>query len=66
MQAGPPRTLTAAIEEVERDMIQSALAQSAGNISEAARVLGLTRRGLYLKLQRLGLSKRSEPEVGLA
>jgi DNA-binding NtrC family response regulator len=26
-----------------------------GNISESARVLGLTRRGLYLKMRRLGL-----------
>ena len=26
-----------------------------GNISESARILGLTRRGLYLKLRRLGL-----------
>ena len=36
-------------------LIQAALDRSAGNISEAARVLGLTRRGLYLKLRRLGL-----------
>jgi DNA-binding NtrC family response regulator len=46
---------------VEREMIQSALDRSAGNISETARILGLTRRGLYLKLRRLGLD--SVPEV---
>jgi transcriptional regulator with GAF, ATPase, and Fis domain len=36
---------------------------SRGNISESARTLGLTRRGLYLKLRRLGLESRSESEV---
>ena len=37
-------------------MIEGALERSAGNISETARILGLTRRGLYLKMQRLGVS----------
>jgi DNA-binding NtrC family response regulator len=36
-------------------MIQSALERAAGNISESARLLGLTRRGLYLKMERLGV-----------
>jgi DNA-binding NtrC family response regulator/tetratricopeptide (TPR) repeat protein len=60
------RTLAAVVEEVERDAIQEALNEAAGNISEAARILGLTRRGLYLKLRRLGLDTRdtrNEPEV---
>jgi DNA-binding NtrC family response regulator len=52
--------LASAIEEVERDMIQSALDLTGGNISETARSLGLTRRGLYLKLRRLGLDSRAE------
>jgi DNA-binding NtrC family response regulator len=46
-------TLAAAVEELEREMIGKALERSAGNISETARTLGLTRRGLYLKMQRL-------------
>jgi DNA-binding NtrC family response regulator len=54
--------LAAAVEEVERELIQAALERSAGNISETARTLGLTRRGLYLKLRRLGLERG--PEVG--
>ncbi len=49
--------LGAAVERLERDMIRAALDRSAGNISEAARVLGLTRRGLYLKMRRLGLDE---------
>jgi DNA-binding NtrC family response regulator len=55
--------LAAAVEQVEREMIQAALARSGGNISETARMLGLTRRGLYLKLHRLGLETRAEAEV---
>ncbi len=49
------RNLAAAVEEVEREMIGTALRRTSGNISETARVLGLTRRGLYLKMRRLGL-----------
>jgi DNA-binding NtrC family response regulator/tetratricopeptide (TPR) repeat protein len=48
-------TLSAAVDELERDLIRQALDLAAGNISETARRLGLTRRGLYLKLRRLGL-----------
>jgi hydrogenase-4 transcriptional activator len=55
-----PTNLATAIEHVERDLIQAALDRSAGNISEAARTLGLTRRGLYLKLRRLGLDSQAE------
>jgi DNA-binding NtrC family response regulator/tetratricopeptide (TPR) repeat protein len=51
-------TLAAAIEKLEREMIESTLERASGNISETARLLGLTRRGLYLKLQRLGVSTR--------
>ena len=49
-------TLADALEEVERRMISDALRKHAGNISRAARELGLTRRGLYLKLERYQLS----------
>ena len=57
------QTLAGAVEQVERDFIREALANADGNISEAARMLGLTRRGLYLKLRRLGLDARSEEEI---
>jgi hydrogenase-4 transcriptional activator len=40
---------------LERDVIAQALGQTGRNLSEAARLLGLTRRGLYLKMSRLGL-----------
>jgi DNA-binding NtrC family response regulator len=50
-----PGTLASAVEKVERQLISAALERAGGNISETARVLGLTRRGLYLKMRRLGL-----------
>jgi DNA-binding NtrC family response regulator len=51
-------TLAGAVERLEREMILGALEHSGGNISESARQLGLTRRGLYLKLDRLGIDAR--------
>ena len=50
-----PGNLSEAVERVERELITATLERTSGNISETARVLGLTRRGLYLKLRRLGL-----------
>jgi hydrogenase-4 transcriptional activator len=49
-------TLAEALAEVERRMIADSLRRHGGNISRAARELGLTRRGLYLKLERHELS----------
>ena len=51
----PVTSLADAVDGLEREIIEATLHQSSGNISEAARTLGLTRRGLYLKLRRLGL-----------
>jgi len=48
-----PGNLAAAVESVERELISTTLEHTSGNISETARVLGLTRRGLYLKMRRL-------------
>ena len=48
-----PQNLAAAVEQVERELVGTTLNHTSGNISETARVLGLTRRGLYLKMRRL-------------
>jgi DNA-binding NtrC family response regulator len=45
----------ALIEHAERTQIKYALAQCGGRVEDAARLLGLSRKGLYLKRQRLGL-----------
>jgi DNA-binding NtrC family response regulator len=54
------QTLASVVDDLERDLIRETLAHHRGNISETARSLGLTRRGLYLKLRRLGLETVSE------
>jgi hydrogenase-4 transcriptional activator len=50
-------TLEEAVSSLERDMIREAMNRHNGNISRVSRELGLTRRGLYLKLERYQLSK---------
>ena len=50
-------TLEAAVGELETRMIKSSLARHNWNISRVAQELGLTRRGLYLKLTRYGIEK---------
>jgi DNA-binding NtrC family response regulator len=54
-RAMTPGNLADAVSKVEKALIASTLDRAGGNISESARVLGLTRRGLYLKMRRLGL-----------
>ena len=55
---GRRTTLAEAVGKLERDTIRVALEQASGNVSRTARLLGLTRRGLYLKMRRLGLEAR--------
>ncbi len=55
------QTLASVVDDIERDLIREMLSRHRGNISETARALGLTRRGLYLKLRRLGLE--DSPDV---
>jgi len=43
------------LEQVERVLIQKALARASGNVSEAAESLGLSRSALYRRLKRHGL-----------
>ena len=43
------------LEEVERVLIQKALARADGNVAGAAKALGLSRSALYRRLERFGL-----------
>ena len=43
------------VSKIERAMIRVALREHHGNLDDAARALGISRKGLYLKRQRLGL-----------
>lgn len=50
-------TLESAVSELEMQLIKASLARNSWNISRVASELGLTRRGLYLKLTRYGIEK---------
>jgi DNA-binding NtrC family response regulator len=50
-----PRLEEMTLEQVERYLIERALAAHDGNVSEAARVLGLSRSALYRRLASLGI-----------
>src|SRR5438445_1041946 len=43
------------LEDVERVLIEKALARASGNVSDAAKALGLSRSALYRRLKRHGL-----------
>lgn len=47
--------LEIALEELERAFIERALTQSHGRVTEAAQLLGISRKGLFLKRKKLGL-----------
>jgi len=51
---GTPRLEAMTLDEAERYLIERALAAHGGNVSEAARALGLSRSALYRRLQGLG------------
>jgi transcriptional regulator of acetoin/glycerol metabolism len=46
------------LQDVERSGLQRALARAAGNVSAAARTLGISRATLHRKMSRLGLRRR--------
>jgi DNA-binding NtrC family response regulator len=53
---GAPRRLEdMTLEQVERYLIERAIASHGGNVTEAARALGLSRSALYRRLQGLGV-----------
>jgi DNA-binding NtrC family response regulator len=49
------------LEEVERALVEKALARSGGNVSEAAATLGLSRGALYRRLEKYGLGPLGPP-----
>ncbi len=52
-------TLEEAVSDLEMQIIRASLTKHNWNISRVANELGLTRRGLYLKLTRYGIAKAS-------
>lgn len=56
------QTLEEAIAKLEREMVEHALKRANGHVVRAARTLGLSRKGLYLKRRRLGLAELNTPQ----
>lgn len=52
------RTLQEMYDDIERAAITRALERSSHNQADTARMLGITRKGLYLKRRRLGLDEQ--------
>ena len=53
--SGIDQPLPVAVELLEQTMVRSALDRSHGRVEEAARLLGISRKGLFLKRRRWGL-----------
>ncbi len=54
-KAAPAGSLPSRVEQLEREMIVDALKRSGGNVSAAARELGITPRQVKYKIERLGI-----------
>jgi DNA-binding NtrC family response regulator len=51
--------LPAAVQILEQMMVKRALDRSHGRVEEASRILGISRKGLFLKRRRLGMRQAS-------
>jgi hydrogenase-4 transcriptional activator len=51
--------LPKAVQILEQTMVKSALDRTHGRVEEAARMLGISRKGLFLKRRRWGLHQPS-------
>jgi two-component system response regulator AtoC len=57
---GLKEQVKAAMSRLERELIVKALEQTGGNVTHAARLLKISRKGLQLKMKELGLRERDE------
>ena len=55
--AAAPAALSSTLEQVESANIRRALEKAKGNKSEAARILGIARKTLREKMERLGITQ---------
>jgi len=61
--AAAPGLLRAHLDATERQVIVEALAHTRNNQSQAARVLGISRRALIYKMERHGLKPAPQSDV---
>jgi nitrogen regulation protein NR(I) len=58
-EGGLKEHVKVAMSRLERDLVSRALAQTGGNVTHAARLLKISRKGLQLKMKELGLREGS-------
>jgi transcriptional regulator with GAF, ATPase, and Fis domain/tetratricopeptide (TPR) repeat protein/predicted Ser/Thr protein kinase len=58
---GPGTTLKEAVAELERNLATAALSRCGGNVTQAARQLGMTRVGLHKLMTRHGIRREDVP-----
>ncbi|HKE87991.1 MAG TPA: helix-turn-helix domain-containing protein, partial [Vicinamibacterales bacterium] len=57
--------MAAATQHLEQAMLQYALKKCDGRIEETANMLGISRKGLYLKRQRFGIDPPGEARMAV-
>jgi DNA-binding NtrC family response regulator len=57
--------MAAAVQHLERTMVQYALKKCGGRVEETAAMLGVSRKGLYLKRQRFGIEPPEAAAAGV-
>jgi transcriptional regulator with PAS, ATPase and Fis domain len=58
------QSLSSAVDDLEQRFIEHALRASKGRVTDAAELLGLSRKGLFLKRRRRGMVARDVPANG--
>ena len=61
LRIGLNQPLPVAVQALEQSMIRHALSRAQGRVEEAARLLGISRKGLFLKRRRWGLAQPAPP-----
>ena len=64
VRVGLDQTLAQAVSQLEEQFIDHALRVTGGRVTEAAQLLGLSRKGLFLKRRRMGLVSESPEDTG--
>ncbi len=57
-EGGLKEHVKVAMSRLERDLVSRALKQTSGNVTHAARLLKISRKGLQLKMKELNLRER--------
>jgi DNA-binding NtrC family response regulator len=62
-EGGLKEHVKVAMSRLERELVGRALAQTSGNVTHAARLLKISRKGLQLKMKELGLREGASEKV---